>query len=193
MSKIADIVGLKKGEFITRLLIATALFEEKYFAGRENDWGKVTTDPAKKAEAQYNDPTDPGYRNASFAATIKAITGEEIKMRQPRTVEFSVGVCVVPVAPLYGSRSDDGYEPGKAYLCTNESSGGKFRNADNVAAKMTNGKSNQVGIMSHLSDEVRPATETEIAALVDALFEVKALTLLQDLEPELHRYDAFIK
>jgi hypothetical protein len=193
MSKVSEIVDSKKGEFVTRIMIATALFAEKFYNGRENDWGKVTSDWAKTGEAQFNDPTSGVYGSFTFAATIKALTGEDIKMRAPQAVAYSVGVAVVPTAPLYGKRSDDGYDLGKAYLCTNETSGGKFRNGENVTARMTNGQHNAVGLMSRISDEVRPATEEEIVALVDALFESKALSLLHDLEAELSRYDAFIK
>lgn len=193
MSKVSEIVSGRKEEFVTRLLIATQLFAEKFYAGRETTWGKVTSDAAKNAEKLFNDPTNPGFGSIALMSTIEALTGEKIQRRNPWSVEFTVGVVVVPTAPAYGERSNDGYELDKAYLCVNESTGGRFRNADNAAARMTNGKSNQVGIMSHLSDEVRPATEEEIAALVDSLFEIKALTLLHDLEPELRRYDAFIK
>lgn len=193
MTKVSSLVEGHKEGFVTRLMIATQLFAEKFYAGREIVWGKVTTDAAKNAERLFNDPNDAAYGSISLRATIEALTGEKIQLRQPWTVEYRVGVVVVPVAPLYGKRDDDGYDLGKAYLCVNESSGGKFRNADNAAARMTTGKSNAVGLMSRISDEVRPATEEEIAALVDSLFEIKALTLLHDLEPELARYDAFIK
>lgn len=191
MSKVSDLVNGRKEEFATRIKIATALFTEQFYAGREVTWGKVTSEVAKRAEAQFNDPNE--LTGMQFAATIKALTGEEIKLRSPWALSFRVGVAVVPVVPLYGERTQDGYEIGKAYLCTNETSGGKFRNVDNAAVRMTNGKSNRVGLMSPLSDEVRPATEEEIDALVDGLFEIKALSLLHDLEPELARYDAFIK
>lgn len=192
MSKISDIVNGRKDEFTTRLLIATALFAEKFYAGRENDWGKVTSDVAKNGEAQFNDPESGVYGSSSFAATIKALTGEDIKLRAPQAVVFQVGVVVVPVAPAYGKRTEDGYELDKAYLCVNETSGGKFRNAETAAARMSNGSHNQIGVMSRLSDEVRPATEEEIVALADALLGIKGLTLMHDLEPELARYDAFI-
>lgn len=193
MSKVSEIVEGRKAEFVTRILIATQLFAEKHFAGREITWGKVTTEAAINAEKLFNDPTNDAYGSSTFRSTIQALTGEEIQLRAPWAVNYSVGVAVVPVAPLYGERTKDGYELDKAYLCVNESSGGKFRNADNASARMTNGSSNAVGLMSRLSDEVRPATEEEIAALVDSLFEIKALTLMHDLEPELARYDAFIK
>lgn len=192
MSKVSEIVSGRKEEFTLRIKIATALFAEKFYAGREITWGIVTNEAARNAEALLNGNEYVGDR-AAFTATIKALTGETIQMRAPWAVDYQVGVAVVPVAPLYGTRTEDGYELGQAYLCTNETSGGKFRNAGNAAARMTTGKSNGVGLMSRLSDEVRPATEEEIDALVDALFEVKALSLLHDLEPELHRYDAFIK
>jgi hypothetical protein len=192
MSKVTDIVNGRKEEFLTRVLIATQLFTEKFYTGRDISWNIVTSEAAKAAEAQFNDPESGVYGSTQFAATIKALTGESLQLRAPHAVKYQVGVVVVPVAPAYGKRTDDGYELGKAYLCVNETSGGKFRNAENAAAKMTNGKSNAVGIMSPLSDEVRPATEEEISALVDALFELKALSLLHDLEPELSRYDAFI-
>jgi hypothetical protein len=192
MSKIQTIVEGRKEGFLTRVLIATALFAEKFYAGKSNNWGLVTSDAAKAAEAQFNDPDSGVFGSATFAATIKAMTGEAIQLRAPSSVQYSVGVVVVPVAPTYGKRTDDGYELGKAYLCTNESSGGKFRNADNIGAKMTNGSRNQIGLMSRISDEVRPATEEEITALVNELFTDKALSLLHDLEYELARYDAFI-
>lgn len=193
MSKISDVIGGKRDEFILRITIATALFSEKFYAGQENDWGKVTSDEGKRAEAQFNDPESGVYGSTQFANTIKAMTGEELKLRMPRALTYQVGVAVVPVAPVYGKRTEDGYALDKVYLCTNETSGGKFRNAETAVARMTTGSHNQVGLMSRLSDEVRPATEEEIVALVDSLLAVKGLTLMHDLEPELARYDAFIK
>lgn len=200
MSKVSEIVSGKKEEFVTRLMIATQLFAEKFYSGKTQDWGQVTSDTAKNAEKLFNDPKDAAYSNSTFAATIKALTGEDIKLRRPEAVAYSVGVVVVPVAPAYGERTDDGYELGKAYLCVNESSGGYFRNENNASDRRivlsksrTEAAGNQIHLMSRLSDEVRPATEEEIVALVDALFEIKALTLLHSLESELARYDAFIK
>jgi hypothetical protein len=192
MSVVSEITNAKKGEFVTRIMIATALFAEKFYNGRDNDWGKVTSDAAKSAELQFNDPQSGVCGSTQFAATIKALTGEDIKLRAPQAVTYSVGVAVVPVAPAYGERSKDGYELGQPYLCVNETSGGKFRNRTNAAAKMTNGSHNAVGLMSRISDEVRPATEEEIVTPVDGPFETKALSLLHDLEAELSRYDAFI-
>jgi hypothetical protein len=185
-----DVVAGTRDKFISRLLIATKLFAEKYFIQPATE--PLKSETAKNAEAMFNDPASGVYGSAHFAAIIKAQTGEDIKMRNPNAVTYQVGVCVVPVDPQYGERSHDGYEVGKAYVCVNETSGGKFRNADNAAAKSTNGKSNQLGVMSPMSDEVRPATQEEIVKLADELLAVRGLTLLQDLEPELSRYDHFL-
>ncbi len=205
MSKIDTILSTKKDAFLTRILIATQLFAERFYAAQSTDWGKVEGDVAVKAEAQFNDPNSGVYGSTQFAATIKALTGQDIKLRNPRAVSYQVGVAVVPVAPVHGERTDDGYQVGSAYLCTNESSGGKFRNASNLDAtgiRTTRGgvrtgdaDGNTWHVMSPLSDEVRPATEEEIVALVNGLLsaEGKGLTMLQNLEAELSRYDHFIK
>lgn len=201
MSKVQSVIDGQKDRFITLAVLATQLFNEQFYAGKpEDNWGKVTTDAAKRAEAQLNDPES--FVGHDFIATIKALTGEEIHLRQPRTVSYRVGVCVVPVAPFYGERTDDGYALGKAYICTNETSGGKFRNADNIDEKgvrtashgVRTGDSdrNQWKLMSTLHDEVRPANESEIASLLEGLLEVKGLSFLTSVLPDLEARYAYL-
>lgn len=202
MSKINDVIGNSVERFTLLITIATQLFAEKFYAGRSVTWGAVTGDVAINAEKAFNDPTNGSFNSAVFQSTVEVLTGQKIQRRNPWMVDYAVGIVVVPTAPLYGNRTDDGYAVGASYLCTNESSGGKFRGVDNIASRM--GKStkggtrtgdasfNEVGLMTHISDEVRPATEEEISTLVTALLEVKGLTLLQDLLPDLEtRYGHF--
>lgn len=187
----AALAAKARNTLVTRFLAATDLFNGKYYTTVKGDaTPKPTSEAALRAEAMYNDPESAVYGSKTFAALIKATTGEDLRFVSDtsRRVEFnSCGVVVVPVEPEYGKRADDGYELGLPVAVTNRSNG-KGRNSKNLGTRI-----NDVAPLSTNSAHWRVATQSEIEGIVDELIAHGGLKFLKDMSGEFDEIDAILK
>lgn len=178
-----DYVAQKRNALLTGIAFAQSAAKDSFFTPKGT---APTSTTAQRAEAMWNDADSKVYYSDNFASVIEAQTGEKVRDFTPSLLTPKLGMVLRAVKPQYRDRTDDGYEVGKIYLVTNESTG-RARGYDNAAGEFKNSKNGYGAAqpMSRINDEWELVTDqSEIEALVDHLLKTMDIKLVDALLSE---------
>lgn len=179
----ADYVAQKRNALLTGIAFAQVAAKDAFFTPNGTAPTSIT---AQRAEAMWNDVDSKVYYSPVFASVIEAQTGEKVRDFTPSLFIPKLGMVLRAVKPQYRDRTDDGYEVGKIYLVTNESTG-RARGYNNTSGEYKNSKNGYGAAqpMSRINDEWELVTDhAEIEKLVDHLLETLDIKLVDALLSE---------
>ena len=172
--KFADLKAEESGNILNKLVLRTALMSETYFAPTTPVEGR--SEWATKYVANvYDNPDHRLYQNGDAAFIAAELAGqklrdEDLTMTRSREVKPVFGTVIVPVNSLWYTHPEN-IQVGQPHICVGSRSA-FYRSAT---------KPNDKVVLRVTTISARPATEDEIAIVLNALMDARPAQTIKTL------------